>query len=1100
MHVETIKFSNYTVLDGLSDNYCESVIQDSYGFIWVATNDGLCRYDGYTFKIYKYNEHDTLTIGNNYLFRVFEDSDSTLWVATNMGGLAKYNREEDCFQRITFNADGEIWHQRNRINDIAESGNFLWLCTMYGLGKFNKKTEEVKWYLPDIQNNSKNLFHQITCADSDKDGNLWVGSLFGGLLYFDVKAEKFTKQYVFDPTDKNSLSNDRIKRILYTEDNKLWVCTEEGGLNLLNPNTEQFIRYTHNISDPKSIGSNDVYNIYLDSKKRLWFGTINGGLNLFNKKDSSFTKFLPAKDYSRSINCPSVSSIAEDSFGNIWMTTHGGGLNQINPRENNMPHLHEELSICKNLRHNYISCFYEDSVGNVWIGTDGGGFHKFDPTTFKIEAITPINGLRSNAILDICGESRNKLWIATWAGGVSLYNKETNTIEKTYFITDQTNTVGANNVKSVFNTDSLVWLSTHGDGIHIIDKRTGELLDWKSESPLPFDLRTAEWGNEVLIDKHKRTWITTNIGLYMFDGTTLQEMIEEKDDSCSINGYIVISIFEDTNNRIWVGTDDGLNLYDEQNSCFKWIKNSPNKIKAIVEDDNGDLWLSSNKGLTKYCIKKNSFEKFTMLDGLQGYQFFERSCIKLSSGYIMFGGLNGFNIFHPDSIKQKSYPTHVIFTTLHVQNFENKSESLHKPIMFENEVSLKYGQTVVTIEYTGIGLTAPSRNRYKFMLEGFDKDWRSETAERKATYTNLDPGTYVFKVIATNSKGEWVEKPIAITIHVLPPWWMKIEYRIVIILCILIITFLLYRYRVYQIKQQNKLLEREVSIRTKELHSANCELQIQSDEINKQNGELLNAKNEIEHQNNLLEKQKNELEEKNIELNELIKTKDKFMSIIAHDIKNPLNSLIGFSELTYNNFRKYDEAKLSKFLQLISTSSKQLYNLVNNLLEWALSQTDAMQPIPEKINIRDLIEQNVGLVRVMSDSKFISIKTGIIHDGTIWADASMANTILRNLLNNAIKFTPEQGIIRVYTNNIINGYISICVEDNGIGMSQKMVNGLFKIDIKSSTKGTNKEQGTGLGLLLCKEFVNKNNGTITVQSSEGKGSTFTVTLPLLDER
>lgn len=1090
-----IKFNHYTVYNGLTDNYCESVIQDSYGFIWIATNDGLCRYDGYTFKSYKFSETDTNTIGSNYLFILHEDIDTILWVGTNMGGLARYDRVNDKFIRVTFDAENDVWHQRNRINEIAEYNGMLWIATMYGMAMYNKYSDSVEWYIPTFEEKEVNVHHQITSILPDEEGNLWVGTLMGGLYYFDINKKMFTKQFQHVEDNRNSLSNDRIKRIYRTKNGRIWIATEEGGLNLFNPISEEFYSYRHNESDPNSIGSDDVYSLFEDSQGRFWVGTINGGLNLFDQDKGVFVKFVPSRNNPKSINSPSITSIFEDTFGNLWFTTHGGGLNQLNPRENTILHLHSEIEACRELQHNYVSCVFEDENGLVWIGTDGGGLHLFNPQSYTLKHIRPKHDFESKALLDICSAGNDKLWISAWAGGVSLYNKTTNTVEKTYLNRDLKNSIGANNIKSILNDDSLLWVVTHGDGLNILEEKSGKYYNWRNNDIVNFNLFVPEWGNEIIKDSKKRLWITTNVGLYMFDGEEFHTFLQDTSNDCSIQGYISITVFEDSRRRIWIGTEDGLSLYMESSGCFKKIYGSPRKIKSIIEDLNGDIWMGTNNGLVRYSPSLNKFRKFSMLDGLQGNQFFERSVASLSNGKLIFGGLNGFNIFHPDSIYNKSFSTKIVFTKLKVQNLSDFAGEIEVPITFKRNVTIGYGQTVLTIEYTGIGLVSPQENMYRFMLEGFDNDWRDETSERKATYTNLDPGTYKFKVKATNSQGEWVDKPVSITLTVLPPWWKKTEYRISALIVFLLIMFVSYRYRMFKIKRQNKLLERDVRERTKELHAVNYELQIRSDKISTQNAQLKAAKEEIEEQNNLLEHQKKELEFKNKELNEHIRTKDKFMSIIAHDIKNPINSLIGFSELTYLNYKKYNDEKLGKFLELINRSAKNLFNLVNNLLEWAMSQSGNIEVYAEVFNMNELIDQNVRLVQVMLKSKKIRLNYTQEEDFNVFADLSMINTVVRNLLNNAIKFTPENGEITINCSEEIKGFITCEISDNGVGMSQEKVGNLFRLDAQNSTKGTNNEAGTGLGLLLCKEFIAKNKGKIFVSSKEGAGTTFSILLP-----
>ena len=487
-----------------------------------------------------------------------------------------------------------------------------------------------------------------------------------------------------------------------------------------------------------------------------------------------------------------------------------------------------------------------------------------------------------------------------------------------------------------------------------------------------------------------------------------------------------------------------------------------------------------------------------MPDGLQGNQFIHGSYFKNKLGIMYFGGINGLNIFHPDSIQMNQFKPPVFLTDLLIFYKEvpinEEGSPLTQSITETEKITVTHKQSLITIKYTALNYICTEKNLYAYKLEGFDKDWNYVDSRREATFTNLNPGTYVFRVKASNNDGIWNEEGTSLKIVVLPPWWKTLVFKLSVVLFILVSTVSFYLYRIDRLKKQKVYLEKLVKKRTMEIEEKNAILTKQANELNETNTLLEERQQQIEEQTEKLEVKKEELESANIHLNELNSTKDKFFSIIAHDLKNPFNTIMGFAELLIMKFNKLSEEKKYKYSEVIYRSSKNIYDLLENLLQWSRTQTNKIAFEPSDFDIENLVQQNIALLNENIESKNISVKLGHSEKVSIYADRNMINTVIRNLLTNAIKFTDKGGqIIIDYKNK--NGDVEFSIRDTGIGMTEKEISQIFRVDTNISKTGTDGETGTGLGLILCKEFIKKNGGSIWVESKSGEGSKFSFTVP-----
>jgi Signal transduction histidine kinase len=544
-------------------------------------------------------------------------------------------------------------------------------------------------------------------------------------------------------------------------------------------------------------------------------------------------------------------------------------------------------------------------------------------------------------------------------------------------------------------------------------------------------------------------WICTQNGLDLYDSLTNSFKVLHFPDN-DIGAF-----YKDKAGYIWVGTNTkGLFMCNKDGTILKTYDVTNvlpnNRIHAITQDNNGDIWISSNKGISRLNPEIQSIRNYSKEDGLQGDQFYQQS-LKTRKGELYFGGYSGLNSFYPDSLKDNDFIPPVYITDFQIFNkpvvYAVPGAQFQTHISEAKEIKLNWDQSVFSFSFAAINYIHPKKNQYSYIMEGFEKDWNSTDASRRyVTYTNLDPGGYTFRVKASNNDGVWNEIGTSLKIIILPPFWKTLWFKTLILSIIIILIISIFRLRVRQLKKQKILLEKSVAIKTAELAELNA-------------------------------------------------SKDKFFSIIAHDLKNPFNIIIGFSDMMKESIRLNDPATFYEYTVMINTSAIQTLRLLENLLEWANSQRGKLSFTPVPVNLNELVKDEFIMVDEMAIGKNIKLKSYVNDSLTIVADKNMIRTILRNLITNSVKFTYKNGQVTVNAVNY-NNHIEIAVSDTGIGMSKETISKLFRIDANLSTRGTEDEKGTGLGLFLCKEFVEKHDGKIWVESEEGKGSTFKFLLPL----
>ncbi len=816
---QSLHFKHLNNENGLSQNTINCIYQDSRGFIWLGTQDGLNRFDGYEFIILRHEQADTNSISHSWIWDILEDSHNNIWIAT-WNGLTKYNPNANIFTRYFPDPDKPTSMRGGRPTSICEDKyGYLWIGTWGGgLNRFDPTTSEFTHFTNDTSNKSSLVNDFVRTLHLDKNNKLWIGT-WNGLSQIDlnVKDNYIFENFQKDNTNKKgSISSNKITSLAKDHEDNLWIGTFEGGLNQYDPATGTFTYFFHDTSDT-SLGSNNIGSLLTDKKGRLWIGTISNGVDIFDNKRKEFIHIKHDPDDDQSLSGNNVYSIFEDQSGIIWIGA--GGVNLFNYEQENFKHFKHSTSKKTSLSNNKVTSFYEDSSGDIWIGTENGGLDRFCPEQQSFSAFlhnpNDPNSISSNSISSIAEDENGCIWIGTRGGGLNKFDKKSSEFTQ-YLESEQIpESEGLNFINGIcYDSPGTLWIATFDKGLIKFDIHTESYTNFRSN---PGDSTTLSGDYILRIYKKDYRYLWIGIwggGLNAYDLTT-NSFIRFMNDPArpkSISGNIVHYIYETSNKSgktIWVGTSEGLSYMQISDTLslpgkfdhFFIEDGLPgNVIYAILEDNSGNLWLSSNQGLSKLNPRTKTFKNYDRSDGLQSNEFNAGACLKLKNGQLLFGGINGFNIFHPDSIKVSSFNPPLVFTSFKVFN-----KPLFPGTYLPNEkyISLSYKQNFFSFEFAALDYRQSSKNQYAYKMEGIDDDWVMAGTRHYASYTKIEPGEYKFMIKGTNGDGVWSKNTSSLTIRIKPPywktWWSKI-------LAVMLVIFVFYMYHMYRL---NKLLEIE---------------------------------------------------------------------------------------------------------------------------------------------------------------------------------------------------------------------------------------------------------------------------------------------------
>ena len=1030
---ESFNFKNITIEDGLSQSTVETIYQDSKGYIWIGTNDGLDRYNGYEFKHYKHDKYDKNSIANNYIVDIIEDKNGYIWVST-IGGLSRINPDKDEIKNYYSKEDSGNLSNSNLWQILCTKDNRLIASTIDGLNVYDKNKDK---FTRILYKEGELPSQYIYSLEEDLYGHIWVGT-DNGLVELD-KDLNIVKSY------HDTIGDSDVYNVYDDSKGNIWVCTLDNGLFKINLDDKSVENYKNNNSK-RSIPSNNVRDIISDSEGKLWIAT-DKGLCTFDYEREEFITYNKKLYQSNSLIDDEIFCLLKDSSGLIWIGTYSG-ISRFNPNSN-FTHFkldpYEDNSISGNVIHG----IYEDDDKTLWIGTNESGVNIING-----ESIKHLNKENSNIVSDLIEDItgfKNYIFIGT-NEGLSVLVKNDKTA-KNYTITNYTTKDGlpSNKIRSLFiDSKGYLWIGTN-KGLAILDTNNNKIID------ITYILDEMGVSDKFIRAVYEDSKGNYYIGCFLEGGLIkinpntkeykIYKNIENDDSSISNNSIRYIN--EDLYGNILVGTSHGINILNLSTDKFNHYTEKDglinNTIYGILVDKNNGIWMSTNAGISKLSTEDATFKNFTITDGLQSNEFNGRACFKSKDGNMYFGGINGFNVFNSQDIELSTFEPKVIFDNFEINGTNKKDISNIKFKSNENNIKINF----FTNDYKNTKTT-----QYYYKLEGLENEWNM-TNSNSLVFANLGSGDYTLKIKTITQHGVMSdESSVHFTIN--PPIWRS-NYAICIYLILIIISILRYMHKV-------NTLDRLVNERTNKLRK------------------------EMEKNEQLFKK-----------VLSLEQNKNNYFVNLSHELRTPLNVLSSINQLI-KEFTKKDNfitpEKLSYYMGIMDRNCSRLLSLINNLIDHTKIENNSYIINKKDEDIVYLVEETVLDMKDYIEEKGLELIFDTdVEEKVIRCDKVDIERCIINLVGNAVKFTPEGGLIEVLLQDL-DDKVKIIVKDNGIGISeenQKIIFDRFNqvVDESSEQKG-----GSGLGLTITKQLITLHNGEIYVESEVGVGSEFIIILPV----
>ncbi len=778
----SIRFEQITTEDGLSQSTINAILQDSRGFLWFATDDGLNRYDGYEFKVYRNLSYDFFSISNNQISALIEDRNGFIWVGTKGGGLNKLDREQERFVRHQHDENNAKSISHNYVNVLFEDeAGVILVGTQKGLNIFNPVLNEFSVY-SEVNDHAALGEAEITALYKDSNDFIWIGTEEDGLFRFDRLSGEIKH---FEQGGEFPIPDNWIVTLYQDNLGTLWVGTQSGGLLRYNEEQQSFTSFTSVNFSTTSISNNWVLSLYEDSRGTFWVGTLNG-LNTLDRETGEFTSLMDL-NYPVNLSNNSISALYEDRSGVIWVGTRNGALNKfIRSSSESFTVYQNDPSNTRSLTNNNIWAISQDNDRNIWVGTQGGGVDVLTPGTnlFKNYSNDPNDpsSLSNDFVNAIIKSEDGQIWVGT-IDGLNRYNADTDDFTHFRFDPDDETTISGNIITTLLeDSRGILWIGTLNNGLNAYDKETGEFRRFESIENDPSSISHNKiWS--MFEDRRGVFWVGTHgFGLNKYDRArgVFTRFTNDPDDDTTISDNFINVITQDRNGNLWVGTINGLNKFDPESETFirySTQEGLPNDvIYGIIEDSIGHLWLSTNSGIVDFNPETETVRVYDMGDGLPSNEYRFGAYHKSFDGSLYFGGINGMVVFKPDSITDNPYVPPVVITDFQIFNedvpISGVGSPLKKSIIETEEIELTWREEVISFEFAALHFAAPQENQYQYMMEGFDSDWQDVGNRRFVSYTNLPEGyTYTFRVKASNKDGLWNEDGVAIKLRILPPPW-----------------------------------------------------------------------------------------------------------------------------------------------------------------------------------------------------------------------------------------------------------------------------------------------------------------------------------------
>jgi signal transduction histidine kinase/ligand-binding sensor domain-containing protein/DNA-binding response OmpR family regulator len=1070
LHARSVTFRQLTIDNGLSQNAVYAILQDTKGFVWLGTQDGLNRYDGLSFTTYRHNPFDSTSLSANHITALFEDRRGFLWIGTVEGRVDRFHRRTETFQRLRTGVTSEI-------TAIVEdtSGN-IWVGTRSdGLLMFPTRSEDASADIPVHLKNqpgtprslSNNTVYALLV---DSSGVLWVGTNRGldrltgasGFEHFPICTK--------NPLAPQSASDSAVNALHHGENGTLWLGTGSG-LAHFHPTTRTFAAYPHRY-DIHRYDWGRIVKICEGDSPYLWLATA-AELMRFDRTRKQYDSYRNNPLDARSLSYDMVASLWMDRTGILWVGTAGGGVNLYDRKANRFSTLTRPRDPASRISGFSVRSILEDEQGFVWVSTDV--LYRWNRQTGELKSFETTSDrpddFGNTGAWSMLQAATGTLWFAT-TQGLYAYNPSTQHSRLYKHRPSDPKGLPEKSVLALFaDHRGTLWLATESYLCHLVDVEEGIFHNVRFRR---YPIRSRSLRPVIQQDGAGRLWLGTEYGLLRFNPSdeTFVEFQNDPANPASLSSDQIKCISPDPQepeNVLWVGTSGGgLNRFDMANSVFRHFTEKdglPNNVVYGIEPDGqGHLWMSTNKGLSRFNLTTHEFRNFDVRDGLQSNEFNTGAFFRSRNGEMFFGGIRGLNSFRPTAVIDNPFPPNVVLTGLKLDNVgvahTYPNSVLSVSITEADSLVLPAHVGIVTFEFAALEFSAPEKNQYAYKLDNFNSDWIVAGNIRSATYTNLPPGAYTFRVKASNNDGVWNDNGVALTLIVVPPWWKSSWAYVVYVVLALSTMLAIRRYEMNRLRLKNQLrLETIESVKLKEID----------------------------------------------------RLKSRFFANISHEFRTPLTLILGqIDSVMSSNINTKEKGKL----QVALRNARRLLTLINQLLDLSKIEAGSMKLKAERLNLVSFLKNVIYSFESLAEQKNIVLEFRSQQPHILVAfEQDKMEKVFYNLLANAFTFTPEGGRVsvevKVGMEEGVNGrvgeggnrgaFVQVTVRDTGVGIPADQVVHIFDRFYQVDSSPTREHEGTGIGLALAKELVELHNGTISVSSKPGEGTEFVVLLPFVSE-
>ncbi|MEM1096154.1 MAG: two-component regulator propeller domain-containing protein, partial [Bacteroidota bacterium] len=1071
---QTRTFDHLGTADGLPSAAVYDALQDREGFLWFATGAGVVRYDGYAFTTFQHNPRDATSLPSNWAWTLFEDRDGTIWVGTYGGGLSRFNRRTETFTTFFHDPNDPTSLSADVVTAIAQDQEGdIWIGTeSNGVNRLGSTTGRFTRYrhtASDTTSLSSDHIHAITV---DQRGTVWIGTQGGGISRY-VSASRTFERYTQQAHQASRRLNWNGATVLTEDhDGTLWAGMWDGRMQSISTSTQALLREYTWIA-PDAI----VKVIHEDGRGRLWIGTWAHGVYVVDRQTEAVTHYAHDSADAGSLSNNNVTAIIEDHTGVVWVTTRDG-VNRLAPQSTRFAHHSQRSRSRGTLAGQQVYSMLPSRTGGLWVGSDRGVDH-YDPVR---DAYAPVYASQGH-VRSLAETGDGTLWVGTDSRGLHAVDLATGATQT--FVSNRQRPEGLTNdgimaIHIAPGAPETLWLGTWV-GLNQQNGVGGATRNFRVHAA-----RSAAWAqvaHEPILTVYERPsmpavlWLGTNEGgLIRLDPEreAIRRYHADRQQPRSLSGNQVRALYEDADGALWVGTGSGLNVLDDADAGWFTVYTvddglPSNDVRCIVPDANGILWLGTNAGLAKFDPRTRTATAFDAGDGLRIGEVVGNACARLADGRLAFGGASGFQVFHPDSLRQQTIAPRIALTDVHVlgqaaQVQEDGSvllgEGLSGGLAERANLRLTHEQHVFSVAYTGLHFANPDRNRYRYQLEGVQDAWVEVGAERRVAFAGLSPGTYTFRVQAANSASAW-SPPAELVVSILPPWWQT-AWAYGLYAGLVVALMLWYgRWRSYRVRRQNRVLAQQVRARSAEVIAQNEQLTAQA-----------------------------------AQLRQLDEAKTRFFANLSHEFRTPLTLIQDPIRHALNGGYGRLDPLLRDHLAITQRNAGRLHRLIEQLLK--LTRLDAGH-LRLEASRQDLVvftRRVVGHFASVSERRLIALVVKAEREVLpVYVDAEKLEHVLTNLLSNAFKFTPEGGQVIVSVTADAT-HARVTVSDTGCGVTQEALPHLFDRFYQVADGQAQPYEGTGIGLALVKELVEAHHGTVAVASEVGKGSTFSIALPL----